>query len=71
MIERFKDGVSSKKKAIPKLQHMLNVMQNSIILELTLAVKLLVYRVNYTSRATHLPLPTPIRYLTASLSGNE
>ena len=59
--ERFKDGVSSKKKAIPMLQHMVNLMHHDVDFELILVIKLLVYKVNCMSRATHLSSPIPIR----------
>ena len=38
--ERLKEGVSSKKKTIPRLQHMLNLMYHNIYFELILVVKL-------------------------------
>ena len=62
--ERLKEDVSSKKKTIPRLQHMLNLMYHNIGFKLILVVKLLVYRVDNMSRDTHLSLPTLIRYLT-------
>ena len=56
---------------IPGLQHVLDFMYHIFGLKLISVVKLLVYRVDDMIWVIPLSSPTPVSYLTTSLSGDK
>ena len=58
-------------KAIPRLQHIMNVMHHIIGLEVLSTIKLLIYRVDGMIWVIRLSSSTPVSYLTTSLRGDK